>query len=263
MASDKQKPEAVKKVPAPGKKKVEAEKKKAGAVEKKTEVAKRKPAVKKKVAEVGKKKAARTPDSVTGKELPAQEKVSKEVPAKSPASKEPRLKAVEPVHVSVPTVESAVTYAEPVEPVQPVSSVADTSDSLETNFEGKRTRHVASPGRRRLKTSTADEQRQAPGSVSDRLKALSGRSYDVFRDRFLAKLRQSIRAVLVRHKRKTLFFFASVPQEIEDLVYRFFEEHYDDPFMDWSVSEACRVLEEKGWPLANIDEILEDCYRRL
>ncbi len=147
--------------------------------------------------------------------------------------------------------------------VSTLASPPDAIDSFEQNVDIKRTRHIASPGRRRLKTSKAEEEQRAPGSVSDRLKALSGRSYDVFRDRFLAKLRQSIRTVLVRHTRKNRFFFASLPQELEDLVYRFFEEHYDDPFMDWAHSEACKTLEQKGWPLESIDGIIEDCYRRL
>jgi hypothetical protein len=73
---------------------------------------------------------------------------------------------------------------------------------------------------------------KAKGSVSDRLKKLSGRSYDVYEDRFLAKARNAIRKVLGTGR--GLFF--NLPEEAEDLVYNFLRDHYADPYLDWEDS---------------------------
>ncbi|MDR2759452.1 MAG: hypothetical protein LBB78_08725, partial [Spirochaetaceae bacterium] len=57
-------------------------------------------------------------------------------------------------------------------------------------------------------------QNQPSGSVSDRLRELSGRSYDVYQDRFLSRVRGAIRKVMGSGKR--LFF--TLPGAAEDLV---------------------------------------------
>ena len=99
--------------------------------------------------------------------------------------------------------------------------------------------------------------------MSDRLRKLSKRSYDVYQDRFLAKARTSIRAVLGKRKEGPRSLFASVPEEAEELVYAFLRDHYADPYMDWEGGAQKKRLSELGFELDTLDPIIEDCYSRL
>jgi hypothetical protein len=112
------------------------------------------------------------------------------------------------------------------------------------------------------RASTATTQLRGPGgSVSDRLRKLSGRSYDVYRDRFLAKARAAVRAVLSKTRPRSLF--ASIPEEAEELVFGFLRDHYSDPYMDWEGGEQKKRLRELGFELESLDPVIEDCYHRL
>ncbi|GAB6391559.1 MAG: hypothetical protein MdMp014T_0932 [Treponematales bacterium] len=97
------------------------------------------------------------------------------------------------------------------------------------------------------------------GSVLDRLRQLSGHSYDIYQERFLAQSRSSIRKVL--GEGKGLFF--TVPEKAEDLIYNFLKAHYADPFMNWEKSEERRSLELLGFSLGSLNPIIDDCYRKL
>ncbi|MCL1812475.1 MAG: hypothetical protein FWG29_03005 [Treponema sp.] len=112
------------------------------------------------------------------------------------------------------------------------------------------------PAPRVFSNKTLDK---AKGSVSDRLKELSGRSYDVYEDRFLTKARSSIRKVLGTGK--GLFF--SLPEEAEDLVYNFLRDHYSDPYMDWETSNDRKNLMTMGFDLPSINPVIDECYRNL
>jgi hypothetical protein len=100
---------------------------------------------------------------------------------------------------------------------------------------------------------------KAKGSVSDRLKQLSGRSYDVYQDRFLTKARASIRKILGTGR--GLFF--NLPEEAEDLVYNFLRDHYSDPYMDWEDSADRRNLLSMGFDLPSLHPVIDECYRTL
>lgn len=101
------------------------------------------------------------------------------------------------------------------------------------------------------------------GSVADRLRKLSGRSYDVYRDIFFTKVRPSIRAVLSKSKAPgKRGIFAAVPEEAEELVFTFLKEKYADPYMDWPASEERRRLRGLGFELEDLDGVIEDCYRK-
>jgi hypothetical protein len=100
---------------------------------------------------------------------------------------------------------------------------------------------------------------KAKGSVSDRLKKLSGRSYDVYEDRFLAKVRNAIRKVLGTGR--GLFF--NLPEEAEDLVYNFLRDHYSDPYMDWEDSADRKNLVVMGFDLPSLYPVIDECYRTL
>jgi hypothetical protein len=100
---------------------------------------------------------------------------------------------------------------------------------------------------------------KARGSVSDRLKELSGRSYDVYEDRFLARTRNAIRRVLGAGK--GLFF--NLPEEAEDLVFGFLRDNYSNPYMNWEDSAERKNLLSMGFDLPSIVPVIDECYRNL
>jgi hypothetical protein len=100
---------------------------------------------------------------------------------------------------------------------------------------------------------------KAKGSVSDRLKQLSGRSYDVYEDRFLSKARTVIRKVLGTGR--GLFF--NLPEEAEDMIYNFLRDHYSDPYMDWEDSAERRNLASMGFELPSLNPVIDECYKLL
>jgi hypothetical protein len=117
-----------------------------------------------------------------------------------------------------------------------------------------------SPQRKKPQKFIAAKSLGVPGgSVSDRLRELSGRSYDVYQDRFLAKVRGAIRRVLGAGR--GLFF--TLPEEAEDLVYTFLRVHYSDPYMNWAESEEKTALEKLGFPLDSLNPVIDECYRSL
>jgi hypothetical protein len=101
--------------------------------------------------------------------------------------------------------------------------------------------------------------RPAGGSVSDRLRKLSGRSYDLYQDRFLAHARPAIRKILGAGR--GIFF--SPPEKAEDLVYHYLRDHYADPYMNWAESEEHRQLTEEGFDLPSLDPVIDECFRKI
>jgi hypothetical protein len=99
----------------------------------------------------------------------------------------------------------------------------------------------------------------AAGSVSDRLRQLSGRSYDLYQDRFLAQARPAIRKILGAGR--GLFF--TLPEMAEDTVYGYLRDHYSDPYMNWGESDECRMLMEQGFRLPSLNPVIDECFRRI
>jgi hypothetical protein len=97
------------------------------------------------------------------------------------------------------------------------------------------------------------------GSVSDRLRKLSGRGYDLYQDRFLAQARPAIRKVL--GKGRGIFF--TLPEEAEDLVYHYLRDHYADPYMNWPESGERRRLAEQGFNLPSLNPVIDECFRKI
>jgi hypothetical protein len=95
--------------------------------------------------------------------------------------------------------------------------------------------------------------------VSDRLKELSGHSYDVYQDRFVAKARLAIRRVMSRGR--GIFF--TLPEQAEDLVFKFLRDHYSDPYMNWTESAERTTLRGLGFELESLQTIIDECYKLL
>jgi hypothetical protein len=97
----------------------------------------------------------------------------------------------------------------------------------------------------------------AGGSVSDRLRALSGRSYDLYQERFLTRARPAIRKIL--GARRGIFF--SLPEAAENLVYNFLRDHYADPYMNWAESAEKTALARLGFALESLNPVIDECFK--
>ncbi len=143
------------------------------------------------------------------------------------------------------------------------SKIDNSQGSGKTEKKITVTRHVKNPIKKKGSVSSEffrQEQMVKPsGSVSDRLQELSGRSYDVYKERFLTKARGAIRKVLGAGKG----MFYTIPEEVEDLIYNFLRDHYSDPYMNWEQSEEKRQLDTQGFSINSLDSIIDECYKRL
>lgn len=100
------------------------------------------------------------------------------------------------------------------------------------------------------------------GSVSDRIKALSGRRYDVYREEFLARVGPSIRDWLAKRRIKPKDVFEDPLGRAEDLVRDFLERNYANPYMDWQGSETRIRVEGLGFSVPDLDGIIALWYAR-
>jgi hypothetical protein len=107
------------------------------------------------------------------------------------------------------------------------------------------------------------EIRAKKGSISDSIRKLSGRSYDVYREIFLEKVRDHIHRALLANQTRSHGLFDSAANEAEDQVYGFISTHYDDPFMDWERSAEREAVEALGFSMPSLQPIVESCFRKL
>jgi len=152
---------------------------------------------------------------------------------------------------------------------------ASSSPGPDSRLVQVRTRKTAALKRRPasqpelgVKSRTGQAVRPSPmpaatGSVSDIIKRLSGRGYDVYRDIFLAKARPAIREVLLRQPNRPASLFGEELNEAENLVHEFLERNYSNSYMDWKTSDQHARLEATGYQVEDIEEVIEACYRRL
>jgi hypothetical protein len=171
-----------------------------------------------------------------------------------PPPKQPPAIAVKPVSAPAP----AVT-ANPAVPGPAKAVTAKAVPPLKTDPKARTPlwRGGLTPGQQPLEKTQGVSKTQ--GSVSHRLQELSGRSYDVYQDRFLAHSRQAIRKVLGADR--GLFF--NVPAQAEDLLFNFLKDHYSDPYMNWETSEERKTLSAMGFELKSIMPIIDECYNML
>ncbi len=104
---------------------------------------------------------------------------------------------------------------------------------------------------------------KASGSISDRIKRLSGRAYDVYKEIFLSSVRSHIRAALLRNRQKSGSTFGDAANDAENLVYDFIERNYSNAYMNWTDSEHRSRVGTLGFDLVNLDDIIESCYRKI
>jgi len=104
---------------------------------------------------------------------------------------------------------------------------------------------------------------KAAGSISDRIKRLSGRAYDVYKDIFLSRVRIHIRDALQQGRTKPGSVFSDDANEAENAVYEFIELNYSNAYLDWPSSKHRVKVAELGFTLEKLDDIIEACYLRI
>jgi hypothetical protein len=110
---------------------------------------------------------------------------------------------------------------------------------------------------------TGTDRPPAPrGSVSDRIKALSGKRYDVYREEFLARVGPAIRDRLSERRIKPKDAFEDPLGRAEDLVRDFLERNYANPYMDWEGSDTRARVEDLGFSLTDLDGVIALWYSR-
>ncbi len=104
---------------------------------------------------------------------------------------------------------------------------------------------------------------KATGSISDKIKRLSGRAYDVYKEIFLSKVRSHIHAALAKGRIRPGVAFGDDANKAENTVYDFMERNYANAYMNWQVSEHRTRIRELGYDIESLDEIIESCYRKI
>jgi hypothetical protein len=110
-----------------------------------------------------------------------------------------------------------------------------------------------------VKTAKPRTEPKAGGSVADKLRELSGRSYDIYHDRFLDNAVSAIRKVL-SYKRGIFF---TLPERVETVIYKFLKDHYSDPYMNWADSSERTELAGLGFDIPSLDPIIRECFKTL
>lgn len=117
--------------------------------------------------------------------------------------------------------------------------------------------------RAKLRTEMHIEELKAQGSISEKIKRLSGRAYDVYRDIFLSHVRSHIRASLLKHRVKGDGGSREDTNKAENIIYEYIEANYTNAYMDWNNSEHKSSIRALGFDMPSLDGIIEDCYRKI
>ncbi|HOT58128.1 MAG TPA: hypothetical protein P5519_07085 [Spirochaetia bacterium] len=158
-----------------------------------------------------------------------------------------------------PLSRKTVPVLKPIEKAVPKNKTNNEAQSLAKELEQRRkllTRPVSS-------TKQDTVHLIYTGSISDKVRKISGRSYDVFQDLFFSKVRTFIQDAL--HKARIPG--SKVPGDklnmAEDLVYACMKKNYLNTYFDWPNSHEYRQLKEYGFDLQTLDGIIEHCMLQI
>lgn len=96
-----------------------------------------------------------------------------------------------------------------------------------------------------------------PNSIADMIRKMTGKTYTVYQDLFFQSVRPSIRKVLADTGEKRQGIFGTRQNQAEEILFDFLEEHYNDPYQDWSASAERKKLAELGYYLGKLEPIIE------
>lgn len=110
---------------------------------------------------------------------------------------------------------------------------------------------------------TAPKGKRPEASISDYIKNLSGKSYDVYKDLFMSSIVPFIRKSIERNPEVPIRFFGSSIGKAEETVYKFLTENYDNPFLDWNSSEEKKKLDKMGYRIDSVYNIVSQWFKSL
>lgn len=96
-----------------------------------------------------------------------------------------------------------------------------------------------------------------PNSIADMIRKMTGKTYTVYQDLFFQSVRPSIRKALADAGEKRQGLFGTRQNQAEEILFGFLEEHYNDPYQDWSASAERKKLAELGYSLGKLEPIIE------
>lgn len=157
-------------------------------------------------------------------------------------------------------------------PLKPAPTKPDVPQSQRTSVSTPRPPSIepaAKPSGARLLARAPSGPKPVPElrgrgeSVSDKIRSLSGKAYDVYKELFLEKVRDHIHRALLANPTRSHNLFDTAANEAEDQVYGFIVAHYDDPFMDWTRSAERAAVETLGFAMPSLDPVIEACFKKL
>lgn len=122
--------------------------------------------------------------------------------------------------------------------------------------------------RKKLAQQVKNLNQQSPhliytGSISDKVRKISGRSYDVFQDLFLSRVRTFIKDALQNARMPDAKGIGDKINIAEDLVYSCMKKNYLNAYFDWQISAEYKQLKNYGFDLPGLDSIIERCMLQI
>jgi len=98
--------------------------------------------------------------------------------------------------------------------------------------------------------------KEQPLSIAETVKRVTGKNYGIYRDLFFKEIRPSIRAILQHSAVQKLSFFGTEQNNAENIIYRFLEMNYDNPYQQWQGSQQQSDVLAQGFRVDSLEPII-------
>ena len=98
--------------------------------------------------------------------------------------------------------------------------------------------------------------KELPVSIAETVKKITGKSYGVYRDLFFKEVRSAIRPILQHSAVQKLSFFGTEQNNAENIIYRFLETNYDNPYQQWQGSKEQADVIAQGFRVDSLEPII-------
>ena len=98
--------------------------------------------------------------------------------------------------------------------------------------------------------------KELPISIAETVKKVTGKTYGIYRELFFKEVRSAIRTILQHSTVQKLSLFGSEQNNAETIIYQFLESNYDNPYQQWSGSQAQAEVLAQGFRLDSLEPII-------